>query len=291
MENEIVDDVVLEDVIDDVDLNQVDADDGDVQSGSAEERARLMGWRPKEEYKGNPDDYKEAEDFLTDNDPKSLRVQNRNMERLLTRQAKQLQDVINRQDMLMQQEREKAYKQAEKELLDRHRDAVADGDIDAAEKVLKEREYLAQQKRAQADIDAIKPITDKWIDNNSWFNTDKIMRDTAIKFEKDLADIGVPLEDRLKETADYIKDKFSHKFKTDKTHTPKTPPSNLQQHTDNGRTRQAYQAGDERALNVQGRKALENYMAGFRNLSDKQRETIRSNYLKTSATHNPEFYK
>jgi ElaB/YqjD/DUF883 family membrane-anchored ribosome-binding protein len=117
--------------------------------------ARLAGWAPREEWRGDPADWKDASTFLID-----TAVVNKS----LRKDVKELRTTVERTartaERIMEAERVKAMEEARREL----RAAVQAGDEDAADAAAQRIEQVGRQP-AQSDASPI----DAFAQENPWF--------------------------------------------------------------------------------------------------------------------------
>ena len=157
-----------------------DGDDGAAaDDDSIEARARALGWAPKSQWRGKPELWKSAEDFLAFMDDRPLVLQERN--RKLTSQldsvSKQLEVLTKR----VEDQDKRGYERAMAEIRAGKKQAVADGDTEAFERFETQEDELRKQ---QAPAEAPKQQTEPpdisaWKRTNKWFGTNRGMTQTA----------------------------------------------------------------------------------------------------------------
>lgn len=124
-----------------------------------EERARIRGWRPLEEYKGDPAKWRDAEEFmLIGQDPHVMAIENKRLAGRLARvdgRIERLQKTVEDQAGAMEELRklarradETGYKRARAELLEERKLAVETGDTGAFEQIEQRLETLDTERRA-----------------------------------------------------------------------------------------------------------------------------------------------
>ena len=148
-----------------------------------ESQARDQGWVSKEEWVelGRPeDDWRPAKEFVERGELyKSIHQTKREL-----KQTQAALDALQKHHQLVY---EKAYTQALNELKTQKRQALREGDLEAAEQAdeqidqlreehVKEREQLAAQQNVQVGPP---PEFQAFLDRNPWYHTDKGMRDEA----------------------------------------------------------------------------------------------------------------
>ena len=152
-----------------------------------EEKARQLGWRPKEEWKGDPDKWVSAEEFVEKGE-QLLPVMKRDRERLfgeVKELKQQLQDVLtyHKEDReRMQKRMREEYARELADLKAKQRMAVEEGDTAAFDDLEKQKEDL-EQKRPEvmpptpAGAEGTQPASfdkkmfEDWQKQNTWYQT------------------------------------------------------------------------------------------------------------------------
>lgn len=141
--------------------------------GDAEARARALGWRPKEQFTGDPERWLPADQFLQRGyeSPGMMRqnlhrltdeitaVKNQNLE--LRQRVDESVQVVTDLTGLVRTADKRAYEKARQELLAEREKAVQTGDTDAFNKVdgnLRELEKTAPVEPTRAASDPTKPL-------------------------------------------------------------------------------------------------------------------------------------
>jgi hypothetical protein len=209
-------DTDFEDDVDDVVLDEQDEGQQEEQE-SSEDKARRLGWKPKEEYKGKGE-WTDAEAFLerTENDPQALKKSLRTIERNYSKLEKTTEAILQHQQRQLEDARKQGYSQAKADLQARLDDAIESGDKEQARKIIKSKEALEERERqdeyVKPDTNQDDKVVKSWLEKNVWYNSDPRMRAAAKQIEHELALEGVPLEDRLEQTTKLIMEDFPHKF-------------------------------------------------------------------------------
>lgn len=204
-------------------------------SPGMEAKARDMGWVPQDEFRGNPDNWRPADEFVKrgeeflpfikkDRDKfreKADGLEAR-LEKLESDHAQKLERLEHMSNVGIQELRS----QYESQFAALKRQAVREGDEEAYDA------YERQERDALADLDkkaappepkdddkpqiteSQKQVLDGWLGDNAWFNADAEMRAVATaRHEKLLTDKpGMTLEENLQETREYVKSKYPEKF-------------------------------------------------------------------------------
>lgn len=149
---------------------------------SFEDLAREKGWRPKEEYNGEPSKWKSAEVFLALEEP----IQK--IEAL----AKELKEQKKASALLLQhhqQVKQSEFKRAYEFLKAQKKEAFEKGDVDKileiddqlemVRETQKQQQQVEFQPQATQQTNEIHPDFKSWVDNNKWYETDSTMREMA----------------------------------------------------------------------------------------------------------------
>lgn len=142
-----------------------------------EEKAREMGWRPKDEWEGDPDEWRDAKEFV-DRKPLYEKIDHQN------REIKEMRKAINALQGHYQKVRETEYARAMEDLRTEYKKALREGDedkiIEAQEKMadVKAEQKAAEiaAKQAQKTAPNLSPEFVKWVESNSWYGQDQEMR-------------------------------------------------------------------------------------------------------------------
>lgn len=202
------------------------SDDGGQES--PEVRAKRMGWKPKEEYSGQ-NEWVDAEAFLqkAENDPVELRKMYRQLERSYSKLERNVEALVEHQEREITTREQEAYNRAMRDIEARHKQAVEEGDVDAASKAWKAREELAKaQPSGKVNLrkEEAPEFLMEWQKRNPWYGEDPVLSDAASKYTDILARKGVPPEKQLEQAEKYIRETFPHKFK--KPSAPSMPGQN-----------------------------------------------------------------
>lgn len=213
-----VDDV--EDDDDDFEERTTDSDDSDAIA-----RARKAGWRPKDEFNGPPDQWKDYDEFNEVGDRIASRMSSQ-IDSLKAENAKQtdlIQKLIKAQGAVTRQAQEKALA----DLKERRTDAIHAGnetavdDIDAEIAEIRDT-TIADDDDAKNDNESEfvpEPETQAWIARNkSWYDASKsenhaLMRYAASMEEAEAAaDPDATLTEILDRVTERVKARFPKRF-------------------------------------------------------------------------------
>jgi hypothetical protein len=178
------------------------------QFTTLEARAAEQGWRPKDEWEGEPDDWRTAREFLDRGEFfKKIEDQSRTIKELRKTQA----DLTRHLETVRKTE----FKRALDSLKAQKRNALAEGDV---EKVIEIDDEIAETRAQQAqaptpqvpEVDPqMHPTFVAWKERNTWYESNKAMRAYADRLGSELT--GSPSE-ILAEVERQVKKEFAHKF-------------------------------------------------------------------------------
>jgi len=197
--------------------------DAPPQENEAAVKARRLGWLPKEEFKGDVEHWRSAEDFLErgerllpllqrDNDKLHRRLTELEGTLRETREAsKELLDFTSKSE-------ERAYKKALAELQAKAEQAAANADPAMVRATLSEIEdlnksHVKPEAKPQNGV-KIDPDIQSWIERESWFNKDRSLNAYATDTYGDLErnKPGMSTAEKLAETKRLTMEKFPEKF-------------------------------------------------------------------------------
>jgi hypothetical protein len=133
-----------------------------------ESEAAAEGWAPQDNWKGDPDKWKTAEQFVKDGE-KIVPILKSKVERLdhrveqLLESNKKLNEISQR--TLEREKREN--KRLIQELEDMRKQAITDGDGEAFAKADSQIRSLQEQDVPQED--GLDPLAEKWLSSNPWY--------------------------------------------------------------------------------------------------------------------------
>jgi len=144
---------------------------------SMEQKALDMGWRPLDEFDGDPDDFIDAKEFVR-RKPLFEKIEHQSKELKAVRVA--LENLKNHQTKVS----EVAYQRAVKDLKEKQKQALVDGDVDSFYAVEEQREALEKEKQEvvkanqalTVEVPAVNPVLDRWLDRNRWYEQKPHMR-------------------------------------------------------------------------------------------------------------------
>lgn len=195
------------------------------QENEVESRAKRLGWVPKDEFKGDPERHRSAEEFLErgQNLLPILQRDNERLHRTVDRLEKRMTEqlaVFSEFQQHSEKAEERAYKRAKAELEAKRDAAIQSADVDGARQAQRELDALTEDKPApkpearREEKPAVDPVFASWMDENPWFNKDPELHGAAVKIygvlEREKP--GVAAAELLAETRRRIVAKFPEEF-------------------------------------------------------------------------------
>jgi len=180
-----------------------------------------QGWIPKEEFDGDPALFIDAPEF----------VRRGELFRKIETQSRELKAVRNALEAMKihhSKVKEAEYNRALKSLQEARRQAVVDGEHERAFALEEKIDEIKEEKQqiveaAQEPVvqeDSYTPQFQSWVDRNSWYETNEVMRATADALGVRLHKQGLSPEEVLRKVETEIKKEFAHKFKTPVSNRP-----------------------------------------------------------------------
>ncbi len=183
------------------------------QYTAIEQKAMEQGWRPKEEFNGDPDAFIEAGEFVRRGELFSkIEVQSREL-----KQVRQALDALKDHHSKV---KETEYKRALASLEAARKQALVEGEHERffaleekIDEIKAEKETFDQelQQVPTAETHDVHPAFAEWLNKNKWYETDEAMRAYADRLGTKYAKTMSPPE-ALKQVAEDVKKKFAHEF-------------------------------------------------------------------------------
>lgn len=156
----------------------VDNVEGGAEERDYEAEARQHGWTPKDDFKGDPAKWVDAETFAKRADEVMPFLKKQNT--ALKREMDDLKRTMKQASAFYSKAEERAYERALADLQARHDEAVEGGDVAGARKVLKELHELEKPASAETeekpDTKAAQQELADWVDENDWYINDEKRR-------------------------------------------------------------------------------------------------------------------
>lgn len=203
---------------DEPDVIETDVPEAEAPEISAEDRALTMGWTPKEQFKGDPSKWVDAETFVKRGEEflPFLKANNRRLEQAHERSQKELAELkasLKEVRDYTSKAEERAYQRALKDLQAELDQAAAAGDVEGVRAVTDDIRKLEKEVSAPAPKDNEPPayLTD-WKADNPWFESDRVLKAAAIEIAQELTEAGVTGKAQLDAVSKRIKAEFPTKF-------------------------------------------------------------------------------
>lgn len=195
------------------------SDDTAPELSPIQQKALEQGWKPKEQFEGDPDEFIDAPEFVRrgelfskiEHQGKELKTLRQGMEAMKAHHAK-VADF--------------EYKRALKTLQEERKQALLNQDVEKALKLEEDiEETKAEQARNARDsqvptVPEVNPEFVQWTDKNKWYTSDKAMRAVADRIGLELHGQGMAPSDVLKRVEQEVKEAFPHKFANPKRSAP-----------------------------------------------------------------------
>lgn len=196
-----------------------------LQVNEVEQRAIDMGWRPKEEFNGNEDDFIDAAEFVR-RKPLFDKIEN------TSRELKDVKKALQALEVHHSKVRETEYQRALNDLKAQKKTALEEGDADLLISIDEQITDLKAQEQANKVVERQAAATPdprfvQWVDKNPWYAQDNELREFAdaaglayAKANKDLSP-----EDVLSYVEKRVRKAYPDKFENKKREKPSTVES------------------------------------------------------------------
>jgi len=185
-----------------------------------EVKAREMGWRGKDEWQGDEEDFIDAKEF----------VRRKPLFDKIDELSRSVKNVKAGYDALIEHNgklKDAEFKRAVDYLKNSRRQALIDGETEDALKYedqiaevektqqayVQEQETLKSHTNGQDQIQEAQRAFASWRDKNPWYKTDEAMTVFADSLGKKYVSEGMSPEEVLKKIGVQIRNEFPHKFK------------------------------------------------------------------------------
>lgn len=166
------------------------------------ELARKAGWTPREEFRGNPDKWKPADEYLL--------VGKENV-RSMSRDLRGMRDQLDRVTRTSSQLLEDKLAERDAHWQRVHSQAVEEGDTALADRAVDERMKL--KAAAPQTQPGPPPETADFVERNkAWWGVDRLATLRARTIAEELAKEGVPPAEQLREAERAIRKEFPEHF-------------------------------------------------------------------------------
>lgn len=223
-------------------------DTGDEGADPIEEKARSQGWRPQEEWEGDPSEWVDAKEFVFRGELMDRIKQQSSKLTEFSKENKEIKDALRILGEHNKKIAEQEYKKALADLKKQKVTAREDGDYDTEIEIEDRIEELKTSKKEledesdnavkvdkegnedTQDENQIPPVVNDWLQNesNKWYHSDPVMRGAADSvYVQHLQFNPEDFAGALKKVEETMKAYFPEKFgKTKKTGAAVTEPSN-----------------------------------------------------------------
>lgn len=190
-----------------------------------EDRARRLGWVPKDDFKGDPERWRPADEFLSRGeqilpilrrDNEKLHDKLSKFERMLAEKDEATREVLE----FTRKSEERAYQRARSDIQREIEAAAANADPNMVRQKMAELDQLEQNKPVAPKVEkkdtpaAVDPEIQDWLSKNDWYARDRALNGYATdiwsQLERDAP--GMTTAERLAETKKRTVDKFPEKF-------------------------------------------------------------------------------
>jgi hypothetical protein len=188
------------------------------------EKAKQKGWAPIDSWRGNPEDWVDAREFLgREKLYSTIHELRKDIANIKNATQKDFQVIAEHFSKM----REVEYKRALDDLRAQRREAIQDGDLDKADALesqmdeIKEARVQAKATAPQATASVADPVFEAWKQENDWFDKDANLRNEAIGIAVGFANAnpGISQPEVLKYVTEKIRkfnpDKFGERTEMD----------------------------------------------------------------------------
>jgi len=181
-----------------------------------EQKAQELGWRPKEEFVGDEEDFVDAKEFVQ---RQSLydRISSQN------KRLKGMEQALNALKTHHERVRETEYNRAISDLKLQQKIAVKEGDLEQYDALQEKQKELELDRRVEVEElqvqqeSGVHPELQSWIGRNAWFETQPHMRvfadQVAGSYKAKVASGQMTPAEVLKEVEKAVRQEFPTKFR------------------------------------------------------------------------------
>lgn len=187
---------------------------------TVEDRATRSGWRPLDQFKGDPTKWIDAQSFVERGEQilPIVQAQNRKFEKALeAAQAEigSLKKTLTKFADHNSKTEQRAYERALKDLKTELAQATQAGDIAAVDQITDDIADLKAEATGKKDDGPPPEIAEALAGfraRNAWFEKDRAMTGAAREIAQELSEAGVTGAEQLAEVEKRIREEFPHKF-------------------------------------------------------------------------------
>lgn len=137
------------------------------------DKAKAAGWRPKEEYEGDPEAWIDAEEFV-----KRAPLYEKN--RKLKKELSDVKNVLHEVKGHISKVSEAAYNRAMADLIAKRDEAIDNGDRTAVKEI---DQQMREAENLKTEENSLHPAIVKFGEENAWFDKDQEMTNFAVAFQ------------------------------------------------------------------------------------------------------------
>ena len=181
-----------------------------VEPSPIEKKAMEMGWKPKEHFSGNEEDFIDAKEFVA-RQPLYDTISH------TKRELKHLKDSFDALKSHYTNVRDFEYKRALETLKKEQKEAIANGDgerfVEINEEIKSVETQREQLKQTQAqEVQQVAPEFERFLNSNPWYSSVGYMRAFADDYGTKLHAQGMSPNEVLKEVEKAVRKEFPQKF-------------------------------------------------------------------------------
>ena len=194
------------------------------EQNQIEEKAKSMGWVPKSDFKGDPDQWRDAKAFVERGENMIPILKSR-----LDKTEQELRIALQMNKAELDEIKKSSYEKAKAEFEEKLRaldekefEAFQSGDAEAYKKTKAERQKLkppAPPKQAEPQQARPDPVFEDWQSKNAWYQEDADLRDYADFIGHKIASenmtngmLQIPVQDLYEKVSLQVKKQFPNKF-------------------------------------------------------------------------------
>lgn len=171
-----------------------------------EPEARKQGWCPKEEWRGDPDEWRDAKAFVERG--KEIAPHLRKVNERLEKEVQSLKSTIDKLGQYNIESEKRAYERARSDIEAQMEAAAEDGDMTSYRSHKKKLDDLEPPKQEiQAELP---PEVAEWAEQNAWFSENPTARQHAIAVAEQFANL--PISEKLEKVTESTRSTFPRLF-------------------------------------------------------------------------------
>jgi hypothetical protein len=193
-------------------INQEGGDGGEITVDPVVEKAKGMGWVPKEEFRGDPERWTEADKFV-ERGENILPIVKERLDHVI-KENQELKASFKEFNDYHKKTAEREFNRAVQTLEQRKLEAVQDGNVTDYQQIeLEQRELLKERPATVQPRNAAPPEFDQFTKENDWYTTDPEMKAYADNMGVFIANTkNLAYGDILKEVRKEVETRYPHKF-------------------------------------------------------------------------------